>query len=68
VIIRPFSSLARGTRVLVARRREDGDRNGAGIVLDNSLLLSLFPGLLIRFPGFCISHSILSFLFVFGAF
>jgi len=54
--------------VLVARRREDGDRNGAGIVLDNSLLLSLFPGLLIRFPGFCISHSILSFLFVFGAF
>jgi multidrug resistance protein, MATE family len=57
-----FSSLATGTHVLVARRSGAHDREGAGNVLNNSLLLSLLLGLLFGFPGFYFSHGILSFL------
>ena len=42
-----FSSLATGTHVLVARRSGSRHHAGAGDVLNNSLLLSLFLGLLI---------------------
>ena len=56
-----FSSLATGAHVLVARRSGEHDFAGAGNVLNNALLLSLFLGLLFGFPGFYFSHSILVF-------
>jgi putative MATE family efflux protein len=56
-----FSSLATGTHVLTARRCGERDFEGAGIVLNNSLLLSLALGVAFGLPGYLFSHSILSF-------
>jgi len=56
-----FSTLATGTHVLVARRTGEHDRVGAGHVLNNSLLLSLFLGLTIGTAGYFFSFTIINF-------
>jgi len=56
-----FSSLATGTHVLAARRSGQKDLIGAGDVLNNSLLLSLFIGLLFGLPGVLFAGDILNF-------
>jgi multidrug resistance protein, MATE family len=56
-----FSSLATGTHVLVARREGSREHVGAGDVLNNSLLLSLFIGLLVGLPGYLFSYEFINF-------
>jgi putative MATE family efflux protein len=56
-----FSSLATGTQVLVARRYGEREYEGAGDVLNSSLLLALFFGGVFGTPGFIFSHAIISF-------
>lgn len=56
-----FSSLATGTHVLVARRSGSRQHVGAGDVLNNSLLLSLFIGLLIGLPGYMFAYDFIDF-------
>ena len=56
-----FSSLATGTHVLVARRSGSREFVDAGDVLNNSLLLSLFVGLLIGLPGYLFSYNFINF-------
>jgi len=56
-----FSSLATGTHVLAARRFGEGDYRGAGIVLNNSLILSFTLGVLFGIPGFFFSYEIIDF-------
>ena len=56
-----FSTLATGTHVLVARRAGELDYDGAGIVLNNSLLLSLALGILFGIPGYRYAYNIINF-------
>lgn len=56
-----FSSLATGTHVLAARRTGERDHQGAGDILNNSLLLSLLIGALLGIPGFLFSHEFIDF-------
>jgi MATE family multidrug resistance protein len=56
-----FSSLATGTHVLTARRSGQKDFSGAGDVLNNSLLLSLFIGLVFALPGVLFAYHIINF-------
>jgi len=56
-----FSSLATGTHVLSARRAGENDPEGAGSILNNSLLLSLGLGLLFGFIGYVSSFAIIDF-------
>jgi putative MATE family efflux protein len=56
-----FSSLATGTHILVARRQGQGKYTEAGIVLNNSLALSLILGLVFGFLGFHFSYEIIGF-------
>jgi putative MATE family efflux protein len=56
-----FSSLSTGTHVLAARRYGEGDPLGAGIVLNNSLILSALLGVVFGLPGYFFSYEILDF-------
>jgi putative MATE family efflux protein len=56
-----FSSLATGTHILVARRQGQGKYTEAGIVLNNSLVLSLILGLVFGFLGYRFSYEIIGF-------
>ena len=56
-----FSSLATGTHVLVARRSGSREFTDAGDVLNNSLLLSLFIGLLVGLPGYMFAYDFIDF-------
>ena len=56
-----FSSLATGTHVLTARRSGQKDFTGAGDVLNNALLLSLFIGLVFALPGVVFAYDIINF-------
>lgn len=56
-----FSTLATGTHVLVARRVGERDYDGAGVVLNSSLLLSFALGVLFGVPGYFWTFNILSF-------
>ena len=56
-----FSSLSTGTHVLTARRCGERDYAAAGEVLNNSLLLSFFVGLLIALPGYIFAHDFIWF-------
>ncbi len=55
-----FSSLATGTHILVARRFGERDYNAAGVVLNNSLILSLILGSLIATLGYFFSYEFIS--------
>ncbi len=57
-----FSSLATGTHILVARRQGEGKFNEAGIVLNNSLFVSLVVGLVFGFLGYTFSHDVIGLL------
>ncbi len=52
-----FSSLATGTHILVARRYGEGRYRAAGIVLNNSLLLSFLLGTLFGVLGYYFSYE-----------
>jgi multidrug resistance protein, MATE family len=56
-----FSSLATGTHVLTARRFGERDYRGAGGVLNNSLLLSLFLGIGFGLPGYFFAYPLIDF-------
>ena len=56
-----FSSLATGTHVLVARRYGQGKHTAAGIVLNNSLALSLLLGLAFGFIGYYYAYQFIGF-------
>ncbi len=56
-----FSSLATGTHILVARRHGAGKFTEAGIVLNNSLVLAFFLGVVFGFLGYYFSHDIIGF-------
>jgi putative MATE family efflux protein len=56
-----FSTLATGTHVLVARRVGERDYDGAGVVLNNSLLLSFALGIFFGIPGYLYTFNILNF-------
>lgn len=56
-----FSSLSTGTHVYTARRFGERDYRGAGAVLNNSLILSLFLGLTFGLPGYFLAYPIISF-------
>jgi len=56
-----FSSLATGTHVLTARRTGEHDFPGVGDVLNNSLLLALFLGLLVSLPGYLFARDFIGF-------
>jgi len=56
-----FSSLSTGTHVLAARRSGEDDSVGAGAILNNSLVLALFLGVLFGIPGYLFSFEILDF-------
>jgi multidrug resistance protein, MATE family len=56
-----FSSLATGTHVLTARRYGERSYHGAGAVLNNSLVLSLFLGIVFGLPGYFFAHPVISF-------
>ncbi len=51
-----FSSLATGTHILVARRYGEGRYRAAGIVLNNSLLLSFILGTIFGLLGYFFSY------------
>jgi len=59
-IISIFSSLATGTHVLVARRHGEGDKPGAGRILNNSLVVCGLLGLLFGVLGYYFSYEIIS--------
>jgi putative MATE family efflux protein len=54
-----FSSLSTGTHVLAARREGEGDYVGAGAILNNSIVLSVFLGIVFGAPGYLFSFEIL---------
>jgi multidrug resistance protein, MATE family len=54
-----FSSLATGTHVMVARRAGEQDYQGAGDVLNNSLVLALVLGIAFGAAGYLFSENIL---------
>ena len=56
-----FSSLATGTHILVARRYGERKYAAAGIVLNNSLFVSLTLGLLFGGLGYCFSYEFIRF-------
>jgi putative MATE family efflux protein len=56
-----FSSLATGTHILVARRQGQGKYMQAGIVLNNSLVLAFFLGIVFGSLGYLFSHDIIGF-------
>ncbi len=60
-IVSVFSSLATGTHVLVARRHGEGDKPGAGRVLQNSLILCTVLGVLVGLLGYIYSFDIINF-------
>jgi len=55
-----FSSLSTGTHILVARRFGEGNDSAAGAVLNNSLLLSFFLGLLFGGLGFAYAYEFIN--------
>lgn len=55
-----FSSLATGTHILVARRFGQGKYTDAGIILNNSLLISLIIGTLFGVLGFFFAFEFIS--------
>lgn len=57
-----FSSLGNGTHILVARRYGQGKFTEAGIVLNNSLLLSFLVGSLFGVLGFLYAFEAIDFL------
>jgi MATE family multidrug resistance protein len=56
-----FSSLATGTHILVARRHGQSKHTEAGIVLNNSLLVSFVLGVVFGLLGFFFSHDVIGF-------
>lgn len=58
-IVSVFSSLATGTHVLVARRHGEGDKPGAGYVLQNSLFICGLLGLIVGALGYFFSFEII---------
>lgn len=56
-----FSSLSTGTHVLVARRFGEGDNEGCGKVLNSSLILTFFVGIIIGFIGVASAYPIAHF-------
>jgi multidrug resistance protein, MATE family len=60
-IVSVFSSLATGTHVLVARRHGEGNMEGAGKVLSNSLIVCLFLGVVFGTLGVILSFPIIHF-------
>ncbi|MBF8247538.1 MAG: MATE family multidrug resistance protein [Bacteroidetes bacterium] len=55
-----FSSLATGTHILVARRFGQGKHTAAGIILNNSILLSFVLGILFGILGFFFSYDVIN--------
>ena len=53
-----FSSLATGIHVVVARKFGEGDNISCGITLNNSVLLSVFVGVIVAFLGMHFSYPI----------
>jgi multidrug resistance protein, MATE family len=60
-IVSVFSSLATGTHVLVARRHGEGNMEGAGKVLNNSLIVCLSLGIVFGTLGYILSYPIIHF-------
>lgn len=60
-IVSIFSSLATGTHVLVARRHGEGDKPGAGRVLNNSLIICTLLGVVFGALGYIFSLEIIHF-------
>ncbi len=60
-IVSIFSSLATGTHVLVARRHGEGDKPGAGRVLNNSLIICTVLGIVFGGLGYVFSFEIIHF-------
>jgi multidrug resistance protein, MATE family len=60
-VVSVFSSLATGTHVLVARRHGEGDRPGAGRVLNNSLVVCGLLGTIIGTLGYIFAFPIINF-------
>jgi MATE family multidrug resistance protein len=56
-----FSSLATGTHILVARRYGEGKYHAAGIVLNNSLVISFFIGAVFITLGWLYSYEFIKF-------
>ncbi|MEX0602882.1 MAG: MATE family efflux transporter, partial [Bacteroidota bacterium] len=54
-----FSSLATGTHILVARRNGQGKFTEAGIVLNNSLLVSFVVGMLLGGLGYQFAYDVI---------
>jgi len=63
-VVSLFSSLATGTHVLIARRFGSNNFDECGRVLNTSLILSLFIGIIISFIVVFFSHDIGGFLAV----
>lgn len=57
-----FTSLGAGTHIVVARRHGEGRFAGAGVVLNNSLVVSLALGLLFGILGFFYAYEFISLL------
>lgn len=56
-----FSSLSTGTHVLAARRHGEGNPIGVGEVLNNSLLICFFFGVIFGGLGYAFSYEIIDF-------
>jgi multidrug resistance protein, MATE family len=56
-----FSSLSTGTQVLVSRRQGEGNFEGVGEVLNNSLLICFIVGLVFGILGYLFSYEIINF-------
>src|SRR5689334_19516752 len=56
-----FSSLSTGTHVLVARRHGASDSIGVGEVLNNSLFICFFLGVVFALLGYVFSYNIINF-------
>ncbi|MCX7983432.1 MAG: MATE family efflux transporter [Bacteroidetes bacterium] len=56
-----FSSLATGTHILVARRYGEHNYKEAGVVLNNSLVLSVLVGIIIALLGYYYAHEFIRF-------
>src|SRR3970282_596789 len=54
-----FSSLATGTHILVARRHGQGRHTAVGIVLNNSLVLSLVLGIIFGVLGYFFAYDVI---------
>lgn len=57
-----FTSLGAGTHILVARRYGEGRFGGAGTVLNNSVAVSLFLGMLFGLLGYFYAYEFISLL------